>query len=352
MEISATNIEGELGRLWDTQTGSTAIKACLFNLIVYTHEPRRTDYFQTIVRSIIEKFPCRIIFIQGNRDRSQDYLKVQVSAETIGKGSSAVACEQIVLQVAGKQYARVPYLILPHFVPDLPIYLLWGQDPTKDNEILPHLQAFASRLVFDSDCSEDLSQFSKALLRQMQTTKLALVDMNWTAISGWRDVLAKTFDSKERIDQLSHCKEIKIVYNETSSDYLHHPDVPALYLQAWLAAQLEWKLLSREKSNGATRLTYQNKDGMLNVTLSHQNWNKLVPGAILSVDITGKDNHFFSIIRSEDSPQAFVHISTKDECGIPFSFQLPSSEKGKSLMNVLFFRSNNAHYTKMLGALL
>lgn len=346
MESSPAKIESDLVRLWDTHSNVT--KACLFNLIVYTHEPRRTKYFQDVIQSIIEKSPCRIIFIQGNRDPNQDYLKVAVSTATTGKGSSAVACEQIVIQAAGKQLARVPYLILPHFVPDLPIYLLWGQDPTQENEILPFLEKFACRLIFDSECAENLPQFSQDLIRRMEKRKTALIDMNWVATSGWRHALAKTFDTQEKIDHLTTAETIQIHYNHPPSDYVYHSDIPAIYLQAWLASALNWELQDIQKSPEGIRIIYQSVKTPLTINLIAKKLDKVSPGSILNIDVISREDHSYALALSANAHQVVVHVSTAEECLLPFFLPLPNVQKGKSLINEIFYRTSNAAYLKML----
>lgn len=353
MESAPVRIETDLTRLWEAQAGSGLTKACLFNLIVYTDEPRRTKYFQDVISAIIEKSPCRIIFIQGNRDAGQDYLKVAVSTAATGKGSSMVACEQIVIEAAGSHLARVPYLILPHFVPDLPIYLLWGEDPTQDNPILSLLEKFACRLIFDSECTENLAQFSQGIIRRLENEQRqrTLIDMNWVAISGWRQVLAKAFDSQEKINQLIHAESIKIHYNHPPSDYLTHNDIPAIYLQAWLAAQLQWNFQAMHKSPDGIQFNYESDQKPLTIHLIAKQISSFPPGAILSIDIKGKEDLSFILTLNPNAKQVIVHISTKEECLLPFSLPMSNGQKGKSLLNEIFYGSSNAAYLKMLKIL-
>jgi glucose-6-phosphate dehydrogenase assembly protein OpcA len=351
METSPANIEADLANLWDAQADIGLTKACLFNLIVYTDEPRRTNYFQDIIRSIIEKSPCRIIFIQGNRDPCQDYLKVDVSRAATGKGSSAAACEQIIIQAAGKQLARIPYLILPHFVPDLPIYLLWGQDPTQDNEIFPLLEKFACRLIFDSECTENLPQFSQDIIRTIEKRKTTLIDMNWVAISGWRHVLAKTFDTQEKIDQLTCAELIQICYNDPQSDYVTHSNIPAIYLQAWLASQLGWTSQNMQKAPNGILLSYESRKTPLTVNLIRKTIEDTPPGSILAINIAGREGHSFDVILNSTAQQVIVNIASAEECRLPFTLPLPNVSKGKSLINEIFYRSSNAAYLKMLKML-
>lgn len=351
METSLANIEQQLARLWETESGSTIIKACLFNLVVYTDEPHRTSSFEQIIRSIIEKFPCRIIFIQGDRNLKEDYLKVDVTTKVMGKGTSSVACEQIVIRVAGKSFDRVPYLILPHFVPDLPIYLLWGRDPTVEDKILPKLEKFACRLIFDSEGAGNLQRFSQRMLTKMPEWKMDLIDMNWVAICGWREALAKAFDTEERVSQLKESKEVIIFYNGSSNEDIEQNSIPALYLQAWLAAQMQWKWDKTEKSQKTHIIRYSNNEHPIVITLCPKKEDGIAPGTILEITILNEDGCHFEIKLREPPFQIVVHISTQERCFLPFTIPLRNMNKGKALMDEIFFQKNREHYVNMLHVL-
>ena len=98
-EISIPNIEAELQKIWRSKTVGNQLKASLFNLVIYSHEPRRTEYLKGVLSSFIMKFPCRIIFIDHRRDSPTDYLKVTVSDTFPGTEASTVSCDQIYIEV-------------------------------------------------------------------------------------------------------------------------------------------------------------------------------------------------------------------------------------------------------------
>ena len=56
-------IRSALSRIWESLEAANKMRACLFNLIVFTQKNDRSDYFTQIVRRIVEKFPCRVIAI-------------------------------------------------------------------------------------------------------------------------------------------------------------------------------------------------------------------------------------------------------------------------------------------------
>lgn len=348
-EISIADIQNELARQWEAQKEKNLIRASLFNLVIYALDKARSDYLREIVKTIIEKYPCRIIFVQGNPEPGKDFIKATVTNEIIGKGDSAVACDQINIEVSSKQLHRVPFIILPNFLPDLPIYLLWGQDPTTEYEILPSLRRYASRLIFDSDCTLNLQSFSRKMLLEIETSKLEIRDMNWAATGAWREVIAQVFDSEEKIRLLRNSKRIQITYNSLKTDKVSHPEIQAIYLQGWIAAQMGWQFRSIEIKEDQRKVVYVNGDNHVEVDLIPRLAPELIPGAIISVDVASIEEHSFLIVRKDNQPKVFIHVTTQDRCEMPFALTLPDMRKGSFFMQELFYRRTSDHYHNMLS---
>lgn len=342
--ISTADIQKELSRL-SVQSSCEGTKACLFNLIVYTHEPPRTQYFKEVIKMIMMQFPCRIIFIEGNLSSKENHLQVKVTTEKTENGRGIV-CDQISIQASSQQINRVYFLLLPLFVPDLPIYLLWGQDPTTEYTILPHLQHFATRLIFDSEATEDLQQFSLDMLNQINSSSIPIVDMNWARISGWREVLAEVFDSPERFEQLASAKNIKIIYNDRLNDLFFRPATQAIYLQAWLSARLGWQFQKAEKNNDAQVLFYQSLQTSRTIQLIPQTHQNFEPEEILGIEIEGSDYECHLQRLSID--QVRVQASNQYQCELPFILLMPTLRSGRSYMQEIFYQEVSAHYVPML----
>jgi glucose-6-phosphate dehydrogenase assembly protein OpcA len=344
-EIQIADIEQALKQQREREEAANQIPASLFNLILYCHEPERFAYFQDFVRGIIDKFPCRVIMILGDKDPSHNLLKVSVNNLITTKGDLTVACDQIHIDVTASQMVRVPFIILPHLIADLPIYLFWGQDPTQERDILPYLQPYATKLIYDSVCVDQLPTFSRAILAMMAKSNMTFSDRNWAAISGWRELLARTFDNQEKIFQLHAAKAVRIVYNDSTAEGMRHPEIRALYLQAWLAAQMEWKFL--EASQDMQKIIYSNSVHQIQVDLTPRKSSMTTPGTILEVNVETPEI-LFEIARSDHLPQAVVHISTPQECAMPFSLPLPDAKKSSYFLRELFYKGAGTHYRQAL----
>lgn len=324
LDVKIGDIEQELQRLWDEQKDKNKIKACLFNLIVYTHEARRTEYFHKVVQSIIQQYPSRILFIEANKEVPADFLKVSVSTQTTG---TDVACDQIAITSSFQNLKRIPFIVIPHLVPDLPIYLIWGQDPTCDSELLPAFEKLATRLIFDSECTRNMQQFSQQMLKQMETIKIDFVDRNWALTSSWRKVLATAFDPPEKMEALKTIKRIEITYNDRKTAFTSQCETQSLYLQAWLATQLGAKF---------------------EVLLTPKTYETYPAGGIVEIHIECANGADFHFSREKQWSKAVCHICYPDKCEAPSSYLMPDVEKGLNFMREIFFSKPSPQYANML----
>lgn len=351
-DLQIPNIEKELNRGDDASKAGKGAKACLFNLIIYGHEERRVKYLEELVESILDKFPCRIIFIQGNKESASSYFRVKVSRVLSGQTSGAgVACDQIVIEASQDQLVRVPFLINAHMVPDLPVYLLWGQNPFEEREIFPYLQGYAKRVIFDSECADDLGLFCKEMQTNLEALKMDVMDINWALVSNWRDVVGEVFDSPDKLQHLYDCKSMIIQYNSCKTDTALHPEARALYLQGWLAGSFNWQYKKIERFHDDVVISYLGPKHPVIVGLSPQHAPELPLGAIISLEITTTDHHHYLISRKNGLQQVDVHISSQDTCELPFALSLPNIHKGLSFMREIFFNTLGDHYRQTLKSI-
>ncbi|NGX54173.1 MAG: hypothetical protein K1000chlam4_00898 [Chlamydiae bacterium] len=351
-EIQLANIDEELAALWEKEHGQNKTRACLFNLVIYTQKAHRDQFYKELIKSVISKFPSRVIWITSDDTAEEDYLRTSVASETIGEGSQQIFCEIIHIEVAGKLSERVPYIILPQIVPDLPVYLLWTQDPATENTILPSLEPFADRIIFDSEASVDLQEFSHSVLSLINRFHCEVGDLNWTALSGWRKTVSSVFDTPEMLGYLSQSRLIQITYNKVGSNHFQHCEFEAAYIQGWLAAQLGWKFKKIEKSEGNHRLTYSTPAQEITILLIPQELPSLPPGALLALEIESTANKaHFVFQRKPESRQIFVQYSDQNRCDLPFYTSLPGMAEGQEIIEEIFYHHPCAHYRNALELL-
>jgi glucose-6-phosphate dehydrogenase assembly protein OpcA len=347
--VQPSAIQEELSKIWDSLEGANKMRASLFNLIFFTTKSPREGYLHTIAQKVIEKFPSRVIFVSSDNDPSQNYLKTSVSVMPAQKGEYDVACDYIQIEVAGPQKAQIPFLLLPHILADLPIYVLWAEDPSVENPLIHQIETFASRLIYDSECTDNLPNFAKTLLKHYEDSGLEVADLNWGRLEGWRDLLASTFYSDEKLKSLENVVEISINYNSHKTTYFTHSKIQSVYLQCWIASQLNWKLKETRKDNGNLLFIYQKEKGEVKVTLTPQEQSNLPTGLILRVELkTTSDEHFLFQRNMDYSFQISLVFSTADRCEIPSNYFFQKAESGHSLVKEITRKGTSSHFLKVL----
>ncbi len=322
----------------DGKLDGTKSKACLFNLIVYTHDIRCEKNFTPLVEMVAPQLPCRIIFIQANKNDHE--MLVKFSTVPL-KENKNVSCDKITIKTHTKDLDKVPFIIYPYIVPDVPVYLLWGTDPLREKIILPKLKNFVTRLIFDSECTDNLQEMSKDLLEQKSSWNFDVLDLNWARFGGWREVLSKTFDSEERFSQLKNASSFKIKYNDLHNEQFSNPDTQAIYLQGWLASQLGWTFVKMENN-----VIYYQGSQLVKVELIPDQDQKYSSEDILEFEVADQNNYQCTISRKGEN-HVVVHASNQFQCMVPFTLLL-SSLKGRTFIQDVFYHRISPHYFSML----
>jgi glucose-6-phosphate dehydrogenase assembly protein OpcA len=355
IDIQIPNIEKELDLQWSLQKKDYDTKASLFTLIIYAQDKRRVSYLQELVNSILDKFPCRIIFIQREKESTSSYFRIHVSSITSkqqhAKGSSNVRCDQIVIESSHDQLFRAPFLVIPNIVPDLPVYLLWGQNPFEEKNIFPYVQKYAKRVIFDSECADDLKLFFKEMQLNLDTLKMDVMDINWAIAGNWRDIICELFESPEKVENLKASKSIIVQYNDCQTKTNTHPEIRALYLQGWLASALNWRFQNVERFDKDVILSYFGPIHPVIIALSPQTDPHLPAGSLIGVEITTTTGSVYSLSRKENLQKVLVHSSSKDACELPYTLSLSNYHKGLAFMKEIFFGKLGCHYRETLKAI-
>lgn len=328
--IAPAQIQSELLRLWDAQKAINKNRASLFNLIFFAKKNARIEYVHSLVHKVIDKFPSRVLFITQT-DQGND-LTTRVSVIPGSSPEADFACDLIEIEASGSSLERIPFLLLPHLVPDLPIITIWADEPAPGNPLFEQLIALSGRMIFDSGVAKDLPKFAKALLAVNK--KCSIADLTWARFENWRKLLSATFYTPERLEQLYRTNKLHIFYNSESKPVLEKADLQALFLQKWLEAELRWKA------------------GSVEVVLTPESQPQLTPGSILSLDLSTSDNCHFSFGRDLHFPnQICMRFSTLVRCDIPLKYIFPKTETGRALVKEIGHQGTSPHFLHLLESL-
>lgn len=207
-EVHPSQIEDQLVQIWDSLQGKNKMRACLFNLVIYSKKDARQSYLQSVAKRVVKRFPCRIIFVTEDSSVKGSRVRSTVSVMIADEGEKALYCDYIQIEMLGGESEKTPFLVLPHLLPDLPIYIVWGDDPAHHQDLLIQLEGLASKTIFDSECSSCLREFASEIFYHRKQTESDIIDLNWARIEGWRNLLASIFYSKDKLDFLDRADHI------------------------------------------------------------------------------------------------------------------------------------------------
>jgi glucose-6-phosphate dehydrogenase assembly protein OpcA len=290
--VTPDQIEPKLKEIWDSLAKENKTRACLFNLIVFNRYSPRTDYVRSIVQKVIDKFPCRVLFISEDPKADKAYLKTAVSVVVAEGPESSVACDYIDIGVAGDDLKKAPFLLLPHLIPDLPVTLLWTEDPSVDHSLFEPLRQLANRIIFDSESANSLLDFSKMVL-SLNEKGYDVADLNWARTEGWRDLIGSLFNTPERLEGLQDLATLSIQYNARSTEFFCHLKIQAMYLLSWLFQRLHWNFKCASKDLKFIFETHT-------ATIESTEWEKLGSGTVTTIHFETKKKEVFDCSRIKD----------------------------------------------------
>lgn len=351
--VPPSNIQKELNTLWDGLENKNKMRASLFNLIFYSKKSPRDEYIRKITQKIIEKFPARIFFITSEDTDEKSPVKTAISIMSAEQGEYDITCDFIEVSTTKASELDVPFIILPHIIPDLPIFVVWAEDPSNASPLREQLEQIATRFIFDSETAQDLQKFASSILSIKEKSHCEIADLNWARLESWRDLLVAVFSDDILVGKLKKIHRLKIEYNAQQTPFFCHTKIQSIYLQAWLSCRLGWKVSLAKAQGDAVEITYRNaSDEAVTVTIQAQKQNQLPPGLITSVCLEDGEKDHFLFERGKDQPnQITCSYSSKMERTLPTKFLIAKGESGQSLVKEICHKGTSQHYLEIVTLL-
>lgn len=351
--IKPSEIQNELDRIEKAHDENRQQRAALFNLIVYAFESERLPYFVELSDLIAKQFPCRIIFIKENPKSEEKELKTQVQVKLLeNESDKTVICEQITVEAPESLNQNVFPLVLPHLLPDLPIYLVWAKDPTEPHPAFEPFKKLAHRLIFESECSNNLQSFAEKIQSNILKSHWEVADLNWARLESWRSVLLNLFNNEKRLQDLKELKKITLRYQGSESEYFCHNHFQVHYLHGWLAAQLGWTFKSLQIQKNLTEIIYQTGSRQIQVLLeTEKKSSSKTPGEITYAQFITESKLKFQCVNDPDQSLIKIEISDEEKPEEIYNSFLMHAKWEYSLAREICYQNTSAHYCAMLGVL-
>jgi glucose-6-phosphate dehydrogenase assembly protein OpcA len=257
-DVSLSEVEQELAKIWQSYGENAAARATTFNFIVF--ETLGVDNLTRMasIDAIASQSPCRVISLLPT-DGADEGLTAQVAAYCpIQKSRSALICgEYITLKGNKDAFERANSLVTDLLIPDLPVFLWWKPSPAPDSRIFERLVNLSDRIIFDSANFSDPEADLLKLYNMIKGGK-QISDLNWQRLSPWQELTAQAFDPPDRRRAVWDIDGVTI-------DYERGNCTQALMFLGWLASRLSWQTTGRTRVGGdydIQRINFAGKDSI------------------------------------------------------------------------------------------
>jgi glucose-6-phosphate dehydrogenase assembly protein OpcA len=332
-------IERELHRLWSSLDGEVAggtavaqvTRICTLTLLAVVREGRVAEA-AAIAERLGARYPSRSIVLDltpGAGDRLA--AEIALNCHAAGSPRPTVCCEQLIVSASGRSLARVPGLVLPLLVPDLPVYVWWSGDlpsaprpaamkgepasSEPEADVLRRLAEVADVLIVDSSAMRRPAAGLRAAVALAAPLSGGLRDLTWGRLTPWRDLVVQIFDPAPMRQALERLDRIRIRTEAGAASGSAEPADPiaGLLLGGWMAGRLGWEPAGpARREGGVLRALFWRDGGGLELNVEGG------AGPVLSIDCTagGAEPCAVSMTR-QSAGESSVRIETRLGRGRP-----------------------------------
>ncbi|MEN9935211.1 MAG: hypothetical protein RLZZ387_1790 [Chloroflexota bacterium] len=247
-------IERELTNLWqsaaesaDSGRTSPVTRTCMANLVVVVDERGVAGRATQVIDRLTGVYPNRAIVTAalahegGTQPEHAATIDawVQAHCQLPAPGRPQVCGEQITVEAHGEAAGRIPGVVLPLLVPDVPVALWLPHGEPARHPVAAKLTDIADRLIVNS-ATFATPEASLPTLAGLIDADTGVSDLAWARLTGWRELVAQFFDAPAMLPHLSEVERIRLTVPSQPGQPSDRSQ--ALMLVGWLASRLGWKV--------------------------------------------------------------------------------------------------------------
>ncbi|MDB5077220.1 MAG: glucose-6-P dehydrogenase subunit-like protein [Chloroflexi bacterium] len=269
-------IEAELDRLWHTATrylqaelvaagrgpdvsqaaAPSSIRASVLNFVAYAGgssvEPGTDEQLTKLADYLATKHRSRTVTIVAHENAADVALiaTIRTNAQDGASGRKFIH-EQVLISADGAVGERLPSIVMPLLISDLPTYVWWPGDPPSEDSFWRYITGTCRHFIINSrEFSKPLESLSRyASLSRNARKYQTFGDLSWRQLSPWRELVARFFDNQYYRPFLNGVESVTIDYSGGSKWEMADGAAnacPALLLAGWLSSRLGWSAVNCE----------------------------------------------------------------------------------------------------------
>lgn len=212
------------------------------NLIIYCGNAEQISQAESVVPSIVDNHPARVLLLHADHDGPTKEIRASVLVRPVDSGRPLVS-ELVILRAGGGAVSTLPFAVRSLLIGDLPTNLWWASTtpPPKAGPILDALAEHAEQVLFDSlgwaDPNRAIAGLSTWLGKferdPSQGPWRIASDVNWRRLKFWRRLLSQALDPVSSPGILPNISEVLIEHGPQGV-------TQAWEIASWLASRLGW----------------------------------------------------------------------------------------------------------------
>jgi glucose-6-phosphate dehydrogenase assembly protein OpcA len=218
----------ELAALWTSmaQDNESVLRACTMTLIVLSEENDDPQQLGETLAALMPDHPSRVILarLHGGAEREMTARVYAQCWKPFGQRQQ-ICCEQIEVTGSDASLADLHPVLLALVAPDLPVVLWCRSARLFRHQDFGEIAGVARKVIVDG---AELGPAAQALAALTSAPHHNVVDLAWTRLTRWRQMVAGIFENREYSRRISSMKELRLHYSGDD------PPLEARYLGAWL----------------------------------------------------------------------------------------------------------------------
>jgi glucose-6-phosphate dehydrogenase assembly protein OpcA len=317
--IDPAAIERELQRLirlpQNTSTsGVPGTRTAVLNLVAYAADVVTMERIVATLAALVDHHPSRTVVAMVNQGGAgQIDAQVHVDCRAMGTTGLRVCSEHVILSVSPAALRRVPNVVLPLLLSDLPVVFWWPGEPALREPILYDMLRPANRFVVDTlgFVHVERSLVTLDALRHRASVGVDLADLNWGRLLPWRELVAQFGDMAAWRAHLTRVDLVEIELGKPTDARSNRAQ--ALLLAGWLASRLGWTPTEMERLRDGYRLRAKRRGGSVEIRIAISTQSTSGLRSVRLKRETARQSAAFAIVAGEhDTAQMSVQIDGQD----------------------------------------
>lgn len=220
--VRLTQVMAALADLRDQVSGRSSARTAVMTLVAVAPADEQAYGAPEVLRRLAGHHPARIVLIRPDPD-SVAHLSARTTLYALDNDHHRIYFEEVRLEVGGQAALHLDSVVEAFTLSDLPVVVWYVNSiPVASDPLL----AVATAILVDSRDAPDPGQLRSLLQLARRRT---LVDLSWSRLLPWRELLASLFDAPAYLQWLDAMEEIDIAGKEG----------PRRLLGGWITAQTD-----------------------------------------------------------------------------------------------------------------